>query len=118
MRDERKAFTRSYSSLIPHPSSLLYRFAVIERFLALFQGDVGFLPRGLAALVAPAALDLSHVVDRADGVHLDLEDGLDRGLDLRLGRVAVDAECQKLPRVLRLFFRRQGLLRDHRRLDD
>src|SRR2546423_6060774 len=92
--------------------------AVVERRLARLERDVGLLPGGLATLEATAARLLAHVVDRAHRVHLHVEDALDRRLDLRLRRVAVDAEGQKLTTVLRLLFRDERLLRDDRRFDD
>src|SRR5438105_8128909 len=96
----------------------LDRFAVIERLLPGFERDVGFLPRRLAAFVPPAPRHLAEIVDRAHLIDLDLKDRFDGRLDLRLGRVLIHAEGQKLPTVLRLLFRDQSLLRNDRRLDN
>src|SRR5947209_20572356 len=65
---------------------------------------------------APAR-HLAQIVDRANRVHLHIEDALDRRLDLRLRGVSVNAEGQELSPVLRLFFRDECLLGDDRRFD-
>src|SRR5215210_7715793 len=88
------------SSLIPHPSSLLYRFAVIERLLALFQSDVGFFPGGLAALESPAPRHLAHIVNGPHPINFDLKDSLDRRFDLGLGRATIHTKGQQLASVL------------------
>src|ERR1044072_1290982 len=70
----------------------LYRFAVINRVLALFQSRVGFLPRRLAPFITAAPRGLAHVVDRANVIDLHLEDGLGRRFDLRFRSVPIDPE--------------------------
>src|SRR6185295_15600726 len=52
----------------------LYSLAVINRLLALLESYVCLFPRRLAALVPASSRHLAHVVDRADVVHLHLED--------------------------------------------
>src|SRR5215216_114834 len=92
-------------SLITHHLSLITAldiFAVVERRLPRLERDVGLLPGGLAPLEAAAPRLLAHVVDRAHGVHPDVEDALDGRLNLRLGGLHVDAEGQELAAVLRL----------------
>src|SRR2546427_8125682 len=97
---------------------MLYRFSVINRLLALLQGDESFLPRRLASFVASAPRRLAHVIDRVHVIDFDLKYLFDRRLDLGLGCVPVNAERQQLAAVLRLFFSDQSLFRNHRRLDD
>ncbi len=96
----------------------LYRFAVINRLLALLQCYVRLLPGRLASFESSASRHLAHEIDRAHVVHLHLEDSLHRRLDLRLGGAPIDPKRQQLVRVLRLFLRGQCLLGNHRRLDD
>src|SRR5687767_7232133 len=98
-----------------HP---LYCFAVIDRLLALLQGHVCLLPCRLAAFEAPAARHLAHEVNRSHAIDFYLKDCFHRRLDLGLGCLAIDPKAQQLTRVLRLFLRNQGLLSNHRRLDD
>ena len=83
----------------------------------MLQRDVRLLPGRLAAFVTSAARHLAKKIRRPHFVNLYLEDRLDGLFDLRLGRPPLDAKRQLLTPILRLFFRHQRLLGDHRRLD-
>ena len=60
--------------------------------LPLGEADVSLLPVRPAAERAPEALLLAGLVHHAHRVHLHLEEELDGGADLRLGRVATHPE--------------------------
>ena len=92
----------------------LNTFAVIHRLLAPLQRYERFLPGRLASFEASAPRHLAKKIRRAYFVDLHLEDRFDGALDLRLGRAPIHAERQKLPAILRLFFRHQRLLSNHR----
>src|SRR5690348_95359 len=60
--------------------------------MALFEGDDRLLDVRLLAKPAAERLALALADQRVDALHLDVEQLLDRFLDLRLGRVARDTE--------------------------
>src|SRR5918993_4870277 len=69
-------------------SSSLFRCRKVD-FLARGETHVGLLPAALAADGLAEAPLLAFDVQHGDGVHLDLEHQLDRGLDFRLGAASV-----------------------------
>src|SRR6185369_7992524 len=76
------------------------------------------LPGRLASFESPTFGHLTHEVNRANVVHLDLKDSFDGGSDLWLGSATVNTKGQQLLSVLRLFLCHQCFLSNHRRLDD
>src|SRR6478672_4232452 len=80
---------------------------------AFLQGDDGALGVLALADAEAGATGLALAVQRVDGVHLDVEDPLDRDLDLGLVGPRVDDEG-----VLALVEQPVGLLRDDRREQD
>src|ERR1051326_6039008 len=94
------------------------RFSIIHRLLALFERHVRLLPGWLATFVPTAARHFAEIVRRTHLINLNLKNRLDRALDLRFGRPAIDAKRQQLATILRLFFRHQRLLSDYRRFDN
>src|SRR4029078_2884456 len=81
--------------------------------LALDEGDNGALVVALLAENAPEALRLALADERVDRLDLDLEQGLDRRLDLALGGAHGDVEDH-----LVLLGRGGRALGDHRAADD
>src|ERR1700730_4455536 len=85
----------------------------LDHLFALLQDDVGLLPVRPAAHVAPLALGLAVDVGHPYLLHLDVEEVLDRLLDLGLGGVAVHLEAERALRLLE----RGALLGDERTPD-
>src|SRR6185436_3651631 len=101
-------------SLIGIVVLLLRLLEELDRLLALLQDDEGLLPVRPPARVAALALHLAVHARDPDVGHLALEQRLDRLLDLRLGRVAVHLEHERLLALLE----QRGLLGQERATDD
>src|SRR5258705_5167693 len=87
---------RTYSTYWTYPAFPLYRLAVIDRLLALFQSYVGLLPRRLATFKPTPASRFPHKVDRANAVYFDLKDRFYIRLNLRFARGRTYPECTQL----------------------
>src|SRR5262245_60056776 len=94
--------------------SLLRLLEELDHLLALLQDDEGLLPVRPPARVAALALHLAVDARHAHVGHLALEQRLDGLLDLRLGRVAVDLEHERLLALLE----QRRLLGQERTADD
>src|SRR5690606_35037025 len=95
------------------PPPCLFRTDEVE-IMARGEADVRLLPVGPAAAAGAEALDLTGHARDGDPIDLDLEQQLDRPLDLGLRRVRADLEHD----LVGAFGGRRGLLRNVRADDD
>src|ERR671938_1121276 len=71
---------------------VLHALDEVRGFLPFFQAHVGFPPVAALSRIPPHPLHFAADVEEADLVDLDLEELLDRVLDLNLVRVRIDFE--------------------------